>query len=42
MGVRINEVKLSTKVLWEKWMLLLISGDFELSEFEISGSNCIL
>ena len=37
--VRINEVKISSKALQGEWILLRISGDFELSEFELSGSN---
>ena len=38
--VRINEVKISSKALQGELILLRISGDFELSEFEISVSNC--
>ena len=39
-GARINEVKISSKALQGECILLRISGDFELSEFELSGSNC--
>ena len=39
-GARINEVKTSSKALQGKWILLRISGDFELSEFELSVFNC--
>ena len=38
--VRITEVKISSTALQREWILLRISGDFELSEFELSGSNC--
>ena len=38
--VRITEVKISSKALQGEWLLLQISGNFELSELELSGSNC--
>ena len=40
MEVRINEVKISCKAVQGTWILLRISGDLELSEFELQGSDC--
>ena len=40
-GVQINEVKISSKALQGEGILLRISEDFELSEFKLSGFNCI-
>ena len=34
MGIGINKVKISSDALQGKWMLLLISEDFELSKFK--------
>ena len=36
--VRINEVKISSEAFQGEWILLRISEDFDLSEFELSGS----
>ena len=38
-GVRISEVKVISKALQGKLILVRINGDFGLSEFELSGSN---
>ena len=40
-GVQVNKVNVSSMALERKCILLRISGDFELSEFELLGSNCI-
>ena len=44
-GVQINEVKISSKALQGKWIILLlrICGDFKLLEFELPGQlyHCI-
>ena len=37
--VRINAVKIGSKAFQGEWILLRISRNFELSEFELSGSN---
>ena len=40
-GVQVKEAKIIGKALQVKWILLRISKDFELSEFELSRSNWI-
>ena len=41
MWVRLKEVKINSKALQGECLLLRISGDFELSEFELSGQTVV-